>query len=242
MSTRLIALGHTTLNNRFNALSFSSQTIFINNFYSTDPSILVVLNKYNKPAFENWKNWAEGKEGIDIIKVSGAPTATLTFTRYYYKTADPSRIAHSEIGEFTLPPNPQASLEPRSMESGGHGQRNLDYLAALGWTVNIVKTYPNGVRIGHIPKHTDPKKNGKPDESGIPQNGQTWFPSTWTPADIQAAGSWVLSTNRVAWDAILYPLTGTISAKYKGVKVMLLKTQRKGYTDDIGSIFPDVNQ
>jgi hypothetical protein len=126
------------------------------------------------------------------------------------------------------------------MISGGHGQKNLDYLAALGWVVNIVKIWPNGVRAGNIPKHTAKSKNGTPDSSGIPQSGQSWFPSSWNATDIQAAGAFVLSNNRAAWTSLA--TGGMISDRYKGVKVILLKTTGSGYTDDIGSIFPDVNQ
>jgi hypothetical protein len=237
MSARLTSLGLSTLNNRFKALSFASQTKFINNFYSTDNTILSAVNNSGKPTFQNWKNWAEGLTGVQL---AGAPTATFTFTRYYYGTADPSRVAHSEMGEFPLPSNPHTSLAPGYMDSGGHGQKNLDYLAALGWTVNIVRTWPNGVRVGNIPKHRIEAKKGTPDASGIPQSGQSWFPSTWTAADIQAAGNFVLTNNRAAWTSLA--TGGTISDNYRGVKVILLKTTGKGYTDEVGSIFPDINQ
>jgi hypothetical protein len=35
---------------------------------------------------------------------------------------------------------------------------------------------------------------------------------------------------------------GKVFDIYKGVKVILLKTAGKGYADDIGSVFPDINQ
>jgi Bacterial EndoU nuclease len=237
MSARLTGLSLGTLNNRFKSLSFASQTKFINNFYSTDNTILSALNNSGKPTFQNWKNWAEGLAGTQL---SGAPTATSTFTRYHYGTADPSRVAHSEIGEFPLPSNPHLSLEPASMLSGGHGQRNLDYLAALGWTVTIVKIWPNGVRVGSVAKHAVDSKSGKLDSSGNPQNGQSWFPVTWTTTDIQAAGIFVIANNRLLWTSTANG--GMVSDRYRGVKVILQKTTSKGYTDEVGSIFPDVNQ
>lgn len=251
MSARLTSLGGlNALNNKFKALSFASQTIFINNFYATDKTILQILSDPNRNAFTNWKYWVEGvtevmgKDGkmVKVEHLPGAPTATMTFDRYYYRTEDPSRIAHSEIGEFPLPPKPQLSLEPSSMESGGHGQKNLDYLAALGWDFKITKTWPNGVRIGYIAKHSTPSKRGVLDSAGIPQSGQSWFPPSWTATDIQAAGNFVLNNNRVAWAAIPRGTAGTISSIYRGIKVILLKTYDKSYTDDIGSIYPDVNQ
>jgi hypothetical protein len=239
MSTRLIALGFPTLNNRFKALSPATQTKFINNFYSTNTTIFSVLNNSGKPTFQNWKNWAEGLSGT---KLAGAPTATLTFNCYYYRTDDLSRVDHAEIGEFTFPNNPHLSLEPSLMESGGHGQKNLDYLAALGWAVNIVKTYPNGVRVGNIPNHSEPTKNGTL-LGGVPQSGQSWFPASWTAKEIRDAGNFVFSSNKTAFAALSN--AQTISGKYFGVKVMILKTvQTNGpkYINDIGSIFPDVNQ
>jgi Bacterial EndoU nuclease len=250
MSARLTGLGLTALNNKFKALSFATQTIFINNFYATNNDILNVLKDPNKTAFISWKYWAEGvtevmgKDGkmVKVDHLPGAPTATLTFDRFYYRTEDPSRIAHSEMGEFPLPSKPHLSLAPTKMNGGGHGQKNLDYLVALGWAFTITKTYPNGVRIGYIANHATDNKKGAPDSAGIPQSGQSWFPSSWTATDIQAAGNSILNKNRAAWDAIPADTTGTISGMYKGVKVILLKTSKQRYTDDIGSIYPDVNQ
>ncbi|MEN9611660.1 MAG: hypothetical protein RLZZ628_2474 [Bacteroidota bacterium] len=237
MSTRLTAFGNNTLKNRFNALTSTSQTKFIDNFYSTDKSILNALDNSAKPTFQNWKNWAEGLTGT---KLAGAPTATSTVQRYYYYTTDLSRVDHSDIGEFPLPKNPHLSLEPAVMESGGHGQRNLDYLAAMGWDFKIIKTWANGVRVGYILRHSDPSKNGTLNASGIPQSGQSWFPASWTTKDIQSAGNFVFTSNKAAFTAL--PNGGMISGKYFGVKVIIQKTLDQAYLNDIGSIFPDVNQ
>lgn len=44
------------------------------------------------------------------------------------------------------------------LKSGGHGQAGMDILKKEGIKFNIVKTYSNGVRVGNIPGHKDPKK------------------------------------------------------------------------------------
>ena len=101
----------------------------------------------------------------------------------------------------------------------------MDLLDKYGIEYHVVKTYPNGVRVGYVPWHKKPDK-----QKGI---GQTWFPSSWTEKDIKRAGSQVagLKGNRhVSGGVIVY---GT----YKGVRVGIIRTNGK-----ISTVFPDSNQ
>ena len=60
----------------------------------------------------------------------------------------------------------------QNIKSGGHGQSALDVMDKNGIKYNIVKTYPNGVRVGNIPSiHTKTKKTG---------TGMAWFPKSWS--------------------------------------------------------------
>ncbi len=101
----------------------------------------------------------------------------------------------------------------------------MDLLNKQGIKYNIVKTYPNGVRVGNVPEHKDRSKR-----SGT---GQSWFPKSWTDKDIKRAGEQVagLKSNRHIPDGkIVY---GT----YKGVRVGIIRTNGK-----IATVFPDSNQ
>lgn len=76
------------------------------------------------------------------------------------------------------------------MTNGGHGQRGIELLKKYGIKYNIVKTYPNGVRVGNIPNHKIKKKR-----SGI---SQSWFPTNWNRKDVKHAAEHVagLKKNR----------------------------------------------
>ncbi len=90
---------------------------------------------------------------------------------------------------------------------------------------NIIKTYPNGVRVGNVPKHKEQSKRQK--------TNQVWFPKTWSNKDIKRAGEHVsgLKANRKA-------KSGTIMyGNYKGVRVGVIKTN-----GIIGTVFPDSDQ
>ncbi|MDO5037476.1 MAG: EndoU domain-containing protein [Tissierellia bacterium] len=94
-----------------------------------------------------------------------------------------------------------------------------------GIKYNIVKIYPNGVRVGNVEGHKEPKKrNG---------TGQTWFPKSWTKKDIQRAGEHVaaLKSNKHAKDG------QNMCGMWKGVKVIVRKTKGRPAT-----IFPDAKQ
>ena len=108
------------------------------------------------------------------------------------------------------------------LDSGGHGQSALDYMDKHGIKYNIVKTFPNGVRIGNVPSM---KKGSKRDGTGM-----AWFPKSWTAKDMVRAGEHVasLKSNRGVKDGI--PVFGT----WKGVRVGIIKT-----TGQPATIFPD---
>lgn len=130
-------------------------------------------------------------------------------------------VVHSNEGTFT---HPQKGKHIR-LKSGGHGQAGLNLLEKYGIEYQIVKTYPNGVRVGNVKNHKDRRK-----QSG---NNQSWFPANWKAKDIKRAGQHVakLKRNRHKGDGI--KLYGT----WKGVRVVVIRTHGQ-----IGTIFPDVKQ
>lgn len=107
------------------------------------------------------------------------------------------------------------------MKGGGHGQKNIEFLEANGIDYNIVKEYPNGVRIGNVPGHkSKPKRTG---------TRQSWFPESWTSKDISDAGKYVSSLPDYAKAVDGQGVFGM----YKGVKVGVIKTEGK-----LSTIFP----
>ena len=94
-----------------------------------------------------------------------------------------------------------------------------------GIQYNIVHTYPNGVRVGNVPKHKEPLKT-----KGI---GQSWFPKNWNREMIKKAGEYVanLKRNHNIGNGI------TAFGTYKGVRVGIKKTNGK-----ISTVFPDSDQ
>ena len=128
-------------------------------------------------------------------------------------------LVHSIEGEFTKPMRRSDRLR---LKSGGHGQKGMLLLDKYGIEYNIVKTYPNGVRVGNIPDHKDGRKR-----TGI---GQSWFPASWSPKDIRRAGEHVagLKRNRHVLDG------KRVYGMYKGVRVGIIRTNGK-----IATVFPD---
>lgn len=80
-------------------------------------------------------------------------------------------LAHSTVGEF----NSEGRLT-----NGGHSQRNIKELIRRKQKYHIVKTYKNGVRVGHVDRHTRKRKR-----SGI---NQSWFPKWWSDSMVKRAG------------------------------------------------------
>lgn len=103
----------------------------------------------------------------------------------------------------------------------------MNELDKYGIKYNIVKTYPNGVRVGNIPSHKQRMKR-----TGT---GQSWFPSSWTSKDIKHAGEHVanLKGNRHIHMNDGKPVYGM----WKGVRVGVIRTNGK-----IATIFPDSKQ
>lgn len=138
------------------------------------------------------------------------------------KSVSDYALVHSSEGTFTIPSKKGVNLR---LKSGGHGEESIILLKKYNIEYNIVKTYPNGVRIGNVPNHIVKYKR-----YGI---GQTWFPQIWTNKDIRRAGEHVssLKTNRSVPDGqIMY-------GNYKGVRVGVIKTN-----GNISSVFPDSDQ
>lgn len=131
-------------------------------------------------------------------------------------------LVHSSEGTFTYNPK---NHKVSKIKSGGHSQPGMNLLDKVGIKYNIVKTYSNGVRVGNIPDHKDPRKR-----SGT---GQSWFPRSWSNKDIRHAGEHVasLKKNRGVPDGTI------VFGTYKGVRVGVMKTNGK-----ISTVFPDSNQ
>lgn len=131
-------------------------------------------------------------------------------------------LIHSSEGKYT---NTSLKKDKFRLASGGHGQAGINQLEKYCITYNIIKTYPNGVRVGNIHNHKNKRK-----QTG---NNQTWFPKEWTNKDIQRAGEHVarLKTNRHTSDGKI------MFGVYKGVRVGVIKTHGKTST-----VFPDSNQ
>ena len=56
-------------------------------------------------------------------------------------------LVHSSEGKYTRP----SKGGKLRLVSGGHGQKGMEQLDRYGIKYNIVKTFPNGVRVGNEP-------------------------------------------------------------------------------------------
>lgn len=140
----------------------------------------------------------------------------------YYTSHGSSAIHHNAIihsmeGSYTA---------GNRLKSGGHGQDAIDYMDKNGIKYNIVKTYPNGVRIGNVPDHkgSSAKKKG---------TGQAWFPKNWKQQDIVAAAEHITGLKHNAHK----PEGTVLHGKWKNVWVCVVR--RNG---TIASVYPDYNQ
>ncbi|MBO5174257.1 MAG: EndoU domain-containing protein [Eubacterium sp.] len=148
-------------------------------------------------------------------------TGRVLYTRGAKGQASQYAVVHSNEGDYT-----KASKNRLiRLKRGGHGQAGMMELAKYGIEYHVVKTYPNGVRVGYIPNHKEKRKR-----TGMQQ---TWFPKSWTSKDIKHAGEHVvnLKANRHVPDG------KRIYGMWKGVRVGVIKTHGQ-----IGTIFPDANQ
>ena len=130
-------------------------------------------------------------------------------------------VVHSNEGAYTKP----RKGEHIRLKSGGHGQTGMNQLDKYGIRYKVEKTYPNGVRVGHVIDHTNKNKRKS--------MGQSWFPKNWTSKDIKHAGEHVanLKGNRHTKDGV------AVFGMWKGVRVGVIRTHGQ-----IGTIFPDAKQ
>lgn len=136
-------------------------------------------------------------------------------------------LVHSNEGKFVRSQtriNGKPAIKLR-LDGGGHGQDGMDLLDKYGIEYHITKTYPNGVRVGNVPDHRDPRKR-------VPGR-QAWFPSNWTEKDIRKAGEHVAGLRRNRHTPDGKPMFGV----HNGVRVGVIKTNGK-----IGTVFPDSDQ
>lgn len=136
-------------------------------------------------------------------------------------------LVHSSEGAFTrsqIRVNGEMVIKLR-LNNGGHSQKGMELLDKYGIKYNIEKTYPNGVRVGNIPDHKNPKKKRS--------MGQAWFPKSWTEKDIRRAGEHVagLKGNRHVKDGV------AVYGVYNNVRVGVIRTNGK-----IATVFPDAEQ
>ena len=148
-------------------------------------------------------------------------------TRGADRSVSASALDHAVNGRFVqtqVKVNGKVQFRPR-LAAGGHGQAGMKLLDKYGIEYHVVRTYPNGVRVGYVPNHRDKRK-----KSG---ENQSWFPRDWTEKDIRRAGSYVagLKRNQNIPDGV--HAYGT----YKGVRVGIIRTNGK-----IATVFPDSDQ
>lgn len=130
-------------------------------------------------------------------------------------------VVHSNEGTFTK----AGKNNHIRLKSGGHGQTGMNMLDKYGIKYNIVKTFPNGVRVGNIPTHKNKNK--------ATGTGQAWFPKGWKSKDIKHAGEHVANLK-----INMHKKNGEVMyGTWKGVRVGVIKTN-----GIIGTIFPDSKQ
>ena len=108
------------------------------------------------------------------------------------------------------------------IKSGGHGEECIKHLKKNNIKFNIVKIYKNGVRVGNIPNHKEPRKR-----TGLTQ---TWFPQQWSRNTIKRAGQ-VVARGKKLNDGV------TKFGHYGNVNVGIIRTNGK-----ISTIFPTSTQ
>lgn len=149
----------------------------------------------------------------------GTGDSGLYYTSHGSRRVHHGALIHSFDGRFSR--NPRTG-RIQKLISGGHGQSALDIMDRNGIEYNIVKTYPNGVRVGNIPTiKNKAKRNGM---------GMAWFPKNWTVRDMVRAGEHIsaLKRNRGVKDGVI--IWGT----YKGVRTGVIKTHGQ-----IATVFPE---
>ena len=146
-------------------------------------------------------------------------TGRVLNTKGSERTISEYALVHSNEGTYVNVNSKDKKKNPIRLKSGGHGEATFKILKKHNIGYNIVKTYPNGVRIGTVENHKDKIKRF--------YNGQVWFPKEWTWKEILRAGEHVvaLKSNKNAKDG--EHMTGI----WKGVKVVVIK--RNGQPETI---------
>lgn len=146
----------------------------------------------------------------------GTGYSGIYYTSHGSKKIHHNAIRHSMEGEYTK----DKHGHPQRLKSGGHGQDSMKVMDKYGIKYNIVKTFPNGVRVGNIPDH----KRKKEQTGAI----HAWFPKSWKQSDIIKAAEFVAARNKGAKDG------EAVFANYHGVRVGIIKTH-----GNIATVFPD---
>lgn len=144
----------------------------------------------------------------------------------YYTTKGSSFFHHEEMihimeGEY----DPDLGIA-RTHIDGGHTQDSIDFMKKNNIDFQIVKTYPNGVRIGNILDSEDPDM-----QSG---SNHSWFPESWNQETIINAVTKIVADNNVKK---LKNGGEKLSGTYQGVKITAYR--RNGI---IQTIFPNKDQ
>lgn len=162
-------------------------------------------------------NWVQETGMYDLILMAGLSYASYKVTT---KTGVPEKVSgakvknnvpdstlkHADLGDFNI---------NNRLINGGHGQSNMNYLKENNIDFNIVKEYPNGVRVGNIPSHKNKMKR-----TGI---GQSWFPKEWNDSKIRDAGNHI---NNLPQNKNL-PDGQWAFGEYDGVRVGIIKKDGK---------------
>ncbi|MDO4729802.1 MAG: EndoU domain-containing protein [Candidatus Saccharibacteria bacterium] len=146
----------------------------------------------------------------------GATKAPPSLSGKSVATLPLKNLNHANQGDFNKTNRPV---------SGGHGQANINKLQGTRYEPEVTKTYPNGVRLGKIPNHKNPKDRV--------ENGHAWFPSNWTEGTIKAAASYIAKLKGTAKVPDGEKAFGT----YKGVRIGIIIRNGK-----IETVFPDFEQ
>lgn len=149
-------------------------------------------------------------------ETQGASAAPKSFSLKSSPTLPSDKLKHASEGSFNAGGRPM---------SGGHGQENIEKLKGTKYEPKITKTFSNGVRLGSVPNHGNPR-NSK-------ENGHAWFPENWTEKTIAAAGKYVASLKRAKKVCDGDTILGT----YKGVSVGIKMRGGK-----IETVFPNFEQ
>ena len=134
------------------------------------------------------------------------------------RTISEYALVHSNEGTYINVNSKDKKKNPVRLESGGHGEASFKILKKNHIGYSIIKTFPNGVRIGTVENHKLKAKRL--------YNKQAWFPKDWTWKEILRAGEHVaaLKSNKNAKDG------EHMIGMWKKVKVVVIKTNGKPAT------------